>query len=159
MVGADRSPLAMIHNELDRVARLEAARLDLAEVNEKVAQFLLSVGDAEKRALGSPDHTDVADLATRLTVKRGLVEDQRSFVAGLQRLDLLAGLDERAHDALRRLGIVAEEIRRADALPKLEPNGLGRRISRSLPGLAGLVLLAIHSDREALRVDRYSSWP
>jgi hypothetical protein len=43
----------MIDDQLDRIAGLEGALLDAADVHEQVAKLLLRVGDAEERALGS----------------------------------------------------------------------------------------------------------
>ena len=63
VVGARRRAARMIDLELDGLAGLEAALLDLAEVHEQIAELLLRVGDAEQRALGAADHALVADLA------------------------------------------------------------------------------------------------
>ncbi len=63
MVGARRRAARMIDLELDGVAGLEAALLDVAEVDEQIAELLLRVGDAEQRALGALDQALVADLA------------------------------------------------------------------------------------------------
>ena len=85
----------MIDVEIDRVAGLELTLLDLAEVDEKIAELLLRVGHAEKRAL-CPDDALVSDLTTTLAVERRLVENERAFVAGLEGIDFLAVRDERA---------------------------------------------------------------
>ena len=54
VVGARGGAARMIDDQLDRIARLEGALLDAADVHEQVAQLLLRVGDAEQRALRLP---------------------------------------------------------------------------------------------------------
>src|SRR5690606_20218971 len=131
-----------------RIAGLEAALLDLADVHEEIAELLLCVGNAEQRALGALDHALVPDLAAALAIERRLVEDQRALVASLQRLDRLAVAHKRADLALGRLCIVAEELGGADLFLDLEPDLLGGRLARALPGAAGLLLLLRHGGVE-----------
>ena len=51
MVGARRRAPRVVDLELDRVAGLELAAVDLAEMHEEVAELLLGVGNAEQAAL------------------------------------------------------------------------------------------------------------
>src|SRR5262249_27111554 len=137
----------------DRIARLEAAFLDLAEMHEKIAELLLRVGHAEKRTFGAFDDTLVSDLTTALAVERRLVEDERAFIAGLERADCLAARDKRRDDAFRRLGVIAEEFRRADLILDLEPQRLGRGLARTFPGSFRGVFLLLHRRVESFRID------
>src|SRR5579863_7794519 len=97
-------------------------------MDDEVAELLARVGDFGPEA-GRGNFADVADLAAGLAVERRLVEDQRSALARFQRLDLDAVLADRANDALRPLGFIAEEIGRADALAQSVPDRLGRRLA------------------------------
>src|SRR5579864_4989313 len=121
-------------------------------MDDELAELLARVGDFGPKARGR-DFADVADLAAGLAVERRLVEDQRSALARFQRLDLDAVLDDRANDALRPLGLVAQELGRADALAQGIPDRLGRRLARARPGAAGLGALAVHGGVEPLDVD------
>ena len=55
VVGARGRAARVIDDQLDRIAGLERARLDAADVHEHVAQLLLRIRDAEQRALGALD--------------------------------------------------------------------------------------------------------
>ena len=65
--------------------------------------------------------------------------------------------DERARDALGGLGLVAEELGRAETLAQREPHRLGRRLARARPGLARLGALALHRRGEAVGVDAHAA--
>ena len=122
-------------------------------MDDKVAELLARVGDFGAKA-GRGDFADVADLAAGLAVERRLVEDQRSALARIERLDLDAVLDDRADDALGGLGLVTEKLGRADALAQAVPDRFGRSFARARPGPARLGALALHGGVEAVRVDR-----
>ena len=122
MVGADGRAARVIDLEIDGLALIEAAALDLAEVHEQGARLLLRVGDAEHRALSAADDAFVADLAAELAVERRLVDDDCRLVARLQRLGFLAVLHQRDDLACGRLGVVAEELGGAGLLLDLEPD-------------------------------------
>ena len=79
-------------------------------MDEQVAEFLLRIGDAEERAFRPLDDAGVADLPAAFAIERRLVEDERTFLAGLQVRHLFAARDERRDDAFRGFGIVAEEL-------------------------------------------------
>ena len=98
-------------------------------------------------------HAGIADLTAGFAVERRLVEDHEAVLAGLELRDLLAVLQQRQHDALGGLGVVAEELGRADALLDAEPDGLRRRLARAGPGRARLLALALHGGVEGIRVD------
>lgn len=51
----------MIDLELERCAELQLAALDLANVNEEIAELLLRVGDAELDAALAREHACVSD--------------------------------------------------------------------------------------------------
>ncbi len=70
-----------------------------------------------------------------------------------ERADLRAVAHQRGDDALGGLGVVAEELGRADALAQREPDGLGRRLAGTRPGLARLGALALHRGLKAGIVD------
>ncbi len=84
-------------------------------MDDKVAEFLARVGHfgAEPRR---NDFADVANLSPGLAVERRLIEDQRSALARIERLDLNAVFDDRANDALGGFGLITEKLGRADAL-------------------------------------------
>ena len=83
-------------------------------MDDKVAELLARIGDFGAEA-GRGDLADVADLAAGLAVERRLIEDQRSALARIERLDFDAVLDDRANDALGGFGFIAEKLGRADA--------------------------------------------
>ena len=149
----------MIDLERDRLAHLQRARLDHAVMEEQAVQLLLRVLDGEARALGARDHAAVADLAAGFGIERRLVDDDDAALALLQRFTALAVLDQRHDLARRRFGLVAEELRRADLLPQLEPERLGRGLAGAGPGLPRLRPLALHGGGEALRVDPDAARP
>src|ERR1700722_7812428 len=104
-------------------------------MDDKVAKLLARVGDFGAEP-GRNDFADVADLAAGLAVERRLIEDQRSALARIERLDFDAVLDDRAYDAFCGLGLVTEKLGRADALAQAVPDRLGRGFSRAGPGPA-----------------------
>src|SRR6202012_4939358 len=93
MIGADGGAARMIDIELQRHAELERALLHGAEMHEEIAGLLLRLGDAEADALAGQD-SDVADLTAGLAVERRLVQDDSAGLTGLQRVGLLAILDQ-----------------------------------------------------------------
>ena len=145
MVAPDRCAPPAVHPELDRVAHRQRAFLQPREMDMQVAELLLRVGDGEDGAARNCHGPAVADLAAGLAVERRLVRDNQDLAAGLvEALDLLAARDQRQHFGFRRQRLVAEELRRAEALAEIEPERLGRRLAGAGPGLAGLGARALH---------------
>src|SRR5882757_7109842 len=97
---------------------------------EQVAGPLLGIGDAESHALAS-QHAGVADLAAGLRVERRLVQHDRAALAGLEAVDLGTVFDQRGHRAFRALGLVAQELSRAELFAQREPDRFGRRVARA----------------------------
>ena len=85
MVGAGRRAGGMIDVKLDRHAGNRRALDDRDVVDNEVAELLASVNDFGAET-GRGDFTDVADLPASLAVERGLIEDQRSPLAGAEPL-------------------------------------------------------------------------
>jgi hypothetical protein len=84
----------------------------------------------------------VAHLAAGLAVERRLVDDDRARLAGLRRSSTsLPSTHERRDDALGGLGVVAEELGRAELLAQRRTRRLGRRLAGAGPGGARLGLL------------------
>src|SRR6516165_5287474 len=132
MIAADVAAPRVVDFERKRHVRLERARLDRAGMHEHVAGILLRVGDAETHALAGHD-PDVADLPAGLAVERRLVEHDGAALAFIQLGDFRAVLDQRLDHAFRALGLVAEELGRADLLAQRKPHHLGRRVARARP--------------------------
>src|SRR5690242_9576374 len=108
-------------------------------MHEKLAELLLHVMHFDHAAIGRGDTPGIAHLAAALAVERSLVGDERDLVAGLRRIDFLAALHQSGDDALRALGLIAEELAGADLLLQIEPDGLGRRLAGAGPGLSGSI--------------------
>src|SRR5262249_59524808 len=126
-------------------------------MDEHVARLALRVGDGKTHALSGHD-AGVADLPARLAVERRLVEDDGAALAGAQRIDLVAVLHQRGNDPFGALGLVAEELGRADALLDGKPERLGLRFPRSGPGGARLFALALHRRAEGVSVAGDAAW-
>src|SRR5580704_4290101 len=122
-------------------------------VDDKVAKLLARVGDFGAEP-GRGDFADIADLSAGLAIERRLIEDQRSALARIERLDFDAVLDDRNYDALGGLGLVTQKLGRAGALPQSIPDRFGRSLAGTRPGPARLGALALHCGVEAFRVDR-----
>ena len=134
--------LGVVDDHVDLVAGLEGAGLDRARMHEQHAELLLRVGDAEQRPVRPFDDAAIADLAAALAIERRLVDDDLAALPLGQDLDGLAAGERALDDRLGLLGVVAEELGRADLLLDLEPDAFGCRLARALPGAARLVLLA-----------------
>ena len=115
--------------ELDRVADRERAALQRADMDPEVAQAFLGVGDPDHGVAGA-DRADVADLAARFAVERGLVGDDHDR-AGLGALHRLAADHQRLDHALGVGGGVAQELGRTQALAQVEPDPVDRRVRPS----------------------------
>ena len=152
MVGAHGRTALAVDREFERLPGPRGAVLNRDAMDEEIAELLLGAGDPQPRPLAL-HRARIADLTTGLAVERRLVEDEKADLAGLQLLHLGAVLQERQHDALGGLGLVAEELRRADALADAEPHRFGRGLAGAGPGGAGLLALALHGDVEDLRID------
>ena len=118
---ADRRAPGVIDLELQRRADLQRALLHRAEMHEEIAGPLLRVGDAEFDALAH-HHAGVADLTAGLRIKRRLVENDRSGLAGLEAVGILAVLHQRGHHALGALGLIAQEFGGAEFLAQRKPD-------------------------------------
>src|SRR5262245_9578635 len=109
MIPADGAAPRMIDLERERSVGLERALLDCAGMDEYVAGVLLGVGDAEAHAVAG-HHPGVADLSAGFAVERGLIEHYGTALAGFERGDLLAVLDQRSDHAFGPLGLIPEEL-------------------------------------------------
>ncbi|MHC2377648.1 hypothetical protein ACVIHA_002023 [Bradyrhizobium liaoningense] len=143
----------MIDLELQRGAEPDFAALHRTDMDEEIAELLLRVGDAELDAALTREHAGVPDLAAGLRIERRLVEHDRARLAGLEAGDFVAVLDQRGYHAFGALGLVAQEFGRTQLLAQREPDCLGSRLARALPGLARRHLLALHRIRERRLVD------
>ena len=153
MVAPDRAAAGVIDLERQRLADLERALLDRAVMHEQVAGLLLRVGHREAHAVGR-HRAGVADLAAGLAVERRLVDDHRAGLAGLQLGDFLAVADERRDDAFGGLGLVAEELGRAELLAERKPRGRSRGLARSpTTRRAPSGLLLLHRRVEGVEID------
>ena len=152
MVGADLGAPAMIDDQVQRHARLHRARLHLAAMDEQPLGEFLRVGDDDLDAVAAHD-AGVAELAARFAVERRLVEDDGHLVAGARCRDLGTVAHHRHDRALGPLGVVAKELRRADALADREPDRLGRGFTGTGPALARLGLLPLHGGVEGVEID------
>ena len=146
----------MVDPQRQRRADLQRPLLDLDLVDDQVAEPLLRVEHVEPQA-GREHQPGVADLAARFAVERRLVEDEPAALAAPERTDLGAVAHDRARHALGGLGLVAEELGRAEPLAQSEPHRLGRRLARAGPGLARLGALALHRRGEAVVVDAHAA--
>ena len=93
----------------------QLALFDDDVVDEEIAELLARVDDAAR----TPAPTivaGIADLAAGFAVERRLVEDQRALLAGVQRFDFGAVLENGQRDAFGDLGLVAEEFGGAETL-------------------------------------------
>ena len=147
----------MIDLELHGIVEAELAFLDDAVMDEEIAQLLLRIGNPEQSALRPADDTSVTDLAARFAIERRLVQHQRRLVARLEALDETTIRNDTAHDAFRRLGLVAEELGGADLLAQFEPDSLRRRLARPLPGFPRLGFLMLHRLVEGVGVDGHAA--
>src|SRR5262249_24397406 len=71
----------------------------------------------------------------------------------LEALDLAAVAHDRLDNAFRGLGVVAQELGRADLFAQREPHRIGSRLARARPGGARLLALALHGGVEAFELD------
>ena len=142
----------MIDLELQGGAHLQRALLHWAQMHEEVAGLLLGVGDAELDALAR-QQAGVADLAAGLRIERRLVEHDRTALAGLQAVGILAVLHQRRHHAFGALGLVAEEFGGAELFAQRKPDVLARGIAGARPRRARLGLLLFHRVGERRLVD------
>ena len=64
VIGPRGRAALVVDDQLDRIARLEAAALDNAGVHDQIAELLLRIADTEQRAFRALDEACIADLAT-----------------------------------------------------------------------------------------------
>ncbi len=86
------------------------------------------------------------------SIERGLVENQETLFAGLERIHLDAVAQQGDDDAFGVLGLVAEEFGRPNLVLDREPDRFGRGFAGAGPGLAGLGALARHRGVECVLV-------
>src|SRR5580704_17250619 len=120
----DRGAARMVDVELQRSADLQRALLYVADMHPEIAGLFLRVGDAELHALAR-EHAGVADLAAGLRVARGLVHHDRAGLASFEAVELLAVLHQRRDHAFRGLGLVTQELGRAEFFAQWKPDALG----------------------------------
>ena len=152
MVGADGGAPRGVHVQLNRVARFERSCLDDALMHNQVTQLFLRVGHAQA-CRTRLYHTRVTHLAAGLAIERRLVDDDAATFAKRQRSNFLAALHQRSDNALGALGVIAQKFRRPGFLLQRIPDGFGRRLARSSPGLARLGPLALHGGGEGVEVN------
>ncbi len=153
MVRAGRRAAGVIHFETQLVAEAKRALRDHAIMEIEPMQLLLRVRDLKRRTLGAGQGAPVADLAAGLGIERRLVDDDDTALAFLQSIDAGAVLDQRDDPARRRLGLVAEELGRAELFLQFEPESFGRGLARSRPRLPRLGALLVHGGGETFRID------
>src|SRR5262245_3198548 len=153
MVLPDGTAARVIDRERQRHADLERALLNRAGMHEQVAGLLLRVSDAEAHAIRA-HCAGIANLAAGLAIERRLIEHDRAALARLERGHVLAVLYQRRHHTLGRLGVVTQELGRADLLAQAEPYGFRRSLTGPLPGFARLLALALHGSVKGVGVDR-----
>ena len=152
VVGADMRAARVIDIEFQRRSGAERAFLDGDAMGEHVARHLLRVGDAHPHAVRMHD-AGVADLSAGLAIERRLVEHHESALAFVQPLDLAAVADQCLHHAFRILGLVAEEVGRADLVAQRKPERVGLRFARARPRGARELALPRHRGVEGGGVD------
>ena len=142
----------VIDLEGKRRADLERALLDLAEVHVEIAGALLRVGDREAHPFAG-HRSGVADLTSGFGVERGLVEDDRTALALLERGHRLAVAHKRSDRTGGAFGLIAEEIGAADVLAQGEPHRFVRRFAGAGPRRSRLLALALHGVGERGEID------
>src|ERR1051325_5778860 len=100
----------------------------------KIAGFFLGVADFEFATGGGEDRAGIADLAARLAVKRGLVDDDPNLVAADRFADPLIAFDDRLDHPFGDFGLIPQEFARADLVAQGKPGGFGRRLAGANPG-------------------------
>src|ERR1044072_6031998 len=130
MVPADRGAACVIDLERPRQADLERALLHLSGVDKEIASLLLRVTHSEADAIGL-HRAGVADLAAGLAVERRLVDDHGTGFASFELGNFLAVAHQARDDALRGLGLVAEELGRTELLADREPRSRGGGLARA----------------------------
>src|SRR3954471_12559424 len=112
---AAQSPAALaIDAQFDRVADLQGAVRHGADMDMQVARFPGRVAHRHLAAGSGEDRPGVTDLAARLGIEWGLIDDQHDGVAGPGFRDATVAIEDREHDAFGGLGLVAEELAWAD---------------------------------------------
>src|SRR5207253_132488 len=153
MIGAQPPAPPAVDAQLDRLAHPQRAVFDIAGMDEQIAGLAYRVFDRELAAGRREDRPGIADLAARLAVERGLVDDDADLVAGRGfRTPFLAAQNSQDH-AFRGRGLVTEELAGPDLLAQGEPIRVGRRLARTDPAAARLLALARHRRIEALNRD------
>src|SRR5690606_14805779 len=95
----------------------------------------------------------IAYLTTGLAVERRLVDHDGDVLACRRFAELGTITNERCDHAFSYFRVVAEELGRADAVTHAEPDGLGCSFAGTRPACAGIRLLLLHSDVEAVDID------
>src|SRR5438094_55124 len=119
-------------------------------MDEQVARLADRILDRELAAGGREDRPGIADLAARLAVERRLVDQDADLVAGSGFIHPLLAAQNGQDDALRGLGLIAEEFAGPDLFAQGEPGRFGRRLAGADPAAARLLALARHRRLEAL---------
>ncbi len=151
MIGANRGAAGVIHFKFERHPVPDFALLDDDVMDEQVADLLGGVFDANPRR-DSVQYAGIADLAAGFGIEGGLIENQETLFAGLERIDLDAVAQQGDDDAFGVLGVIAEEFGRPDLVLDREPDRFGRGFAGAGPGLAGLGALTRHRGVESVLV-------
>jgi hypothetical protein len=145
VIGHDRAASRGVDLRDEFVADRDGASLDLADVRERGAA-LLRVDD-EEVGRGARQLARVADLAAGLGVERRAVEHDLALVAGAQRVDRLAALEQRDDRAEVADLAVAEEVGLAVDLHA------GGQVDAELARRLRLLALLLHRALETVHVD------
>ena len=151
VVGLDRPAPRGIDRQDRALPASDPALRDLGHVDEEVPG-LAGVGHAGRAGIGL-DEAAIAHLPAAFGVERRLVHDDPDLLALGRRLDLGPVDHQRQDRALGLVGVIAQELGRAVAVGKVEPDRGVPRLARARPSGARLGLLLGHRAVEARDLD------
>lgn len=121
MVGTNGSAPCGINPQLRRGADRDQPLNYFAHMNKDTGRFL-GIRNTNNPAVDA-DVTAIANLTTRFSIERRLVQNQLHAVALPGLADLAAILDQSNNLALGLLGVIAKEIRVAVFVSDIKPDG------------------------------------
>ena len=83
VMGADFAAAGMIDLGDDGGAHCRRSRVDMADMDEQIAEFFLRVSNGDAQAAGAGEKAGIADLAAAFGIERRLVQQQSDVCAGL----------------------------------------------------------------------------